>query len=324
MSAEEFQNLSADLTANGFDSSQPIVIYENAILDGWNRFRACQTLDIPYVERQFHGTPFEAINFVMRTNKRRNLTSQQLAVIAVESEEIVNILREETERERREQQAETLKETHEKGEFGVCVKKLTQTNEEPEETEIVEELTYEIETPFQPKTPNKNRVTTKLAKTFGTNRTYVSEALKLKETAPEKLEQVKSGETTFQQIKKEEKAILSETPVIPNGNGTDDFTKLLARHGTKLLKTFENFEAAMSEVWTDFKKHEKKFSEFAPVIDGFNRGYAPEKLVDLKNQAALLRRYVQCPNCQTSGCVWCKEKGYVRKSEVEAVKGATK
>lgn len=88
MSGEEFEQLKADLAVNEFDTSQPIVIYENAILDGWNRFRACQELDIAYTERMFFGTPTEAINFVARTNNRRHLNESQRAMLAVKIKEL--------------------------------------------------------------------------------------------------------------------------------------------------------------------------------------------------------------------------------------------
>lgn len=45
--------------------------------------------------------------FVMRTNKRRNLTSSQKAAIAYEAEDIIKAIKEKTENERRESQSET-------------------------------------------------------------------------------------------------------------------------------------------------------------------------------------------------------------------------
>lgn len=192
MSGEDYQKLIEDLRTHGFDSSQPIVIFENAILDGWNRFKACQELDIPFVERQFYGTSMDAINFVMRTNKRRNLNSQQWAAIAVEADDFIQAITEETEQERKVKQSESLKETYRKGEFGVCNNKLLQTeiaeNKEVSDLEVdnqLDELVYEYDEPKRD--PNKNAVSTKLAQTFNTNRAYINEAKKLKETFPEKL-----------------------------------------------------------------------------------------------------------------------------------------
>jgi hypothetical protein len=63
----------------GFDVTYRIVVYEGAILDGWNRYRACQELGITHFEKEFVGTDEEAIDFVHRTNTRRNLTPNEQA-----------------------------------------------------------------------------------------------------------------------------------------------------------------------------------------------------------------------------------------------------
>lgn len=62
----------------GFNGD-PIVLYEGAILDGWNRYRACTELNIPYSERVFFGNREDAVEFVHRTNTRRNLTPNEQA-----------------------------------------------------------------------------------------------------------------------------------------------------------------------------------------------------------------------------------------------------
>lgn len=181
MQQEDYSRLKNDIQQYGYDNTQPIILYQNEILDGWNRQKVCDELNIKPNYKDFDGNDFDAINFVMRTNKRRNLTSSQWACIAVESDEIITILKEQTEKQRREKQAETLKETYEKCNFGVCVNKLTETKKQPE------------------------RVTQKLAETFNTNRSYVSEAKKLKERKTDFFEQVKSGEKTLTEALREVK-----------------------------------------------------------------------------------------------------------------------
>jgi N6-adenosine-specific RNA methylase IME4 len=177
MLPEDYERLKADLQANGYDEKQPIYTYEGAILDGWNRQIACNELGIVPAIKQFYGDEVEAIQFVMRTNKRRNLTSSQWAAIAVEADEIVEAIRQAVEVERRKKQAESLHQTHEAGMFGAinCPK---QSNEE-------------------------NKARTKIAETFNTNRTYVNEAAKLKTERPEVFAQVKSGEKTITEAKRE-------------------------------------------------------------------------------------------------------------------------
>ena len=72
MVQDDYSRLKYDLMNNGFDPKTPIYLYEGEILDGWNRYKACQELDIFPEYVVFEGTDTEAINFVMRTNKRSN------------------------------------------------------------------------------------------------------------------------------------------------------------------------------------------------------------------------------------------------------------
>lgn len=95
MQEEDYQRLKNGIDVNDYDARNPIWFYEGAILDGWNRERACKELGIEPVYDEFIGTDMEAIGFVMRTNNRRDLTSSQRACIAVEAEDIVNVLKKE-------------------------------------------------------------------------------------------------------------------------------------------------------------------------------------------------------------------------------------
>jgi hypothetical protein len=172
---EDFERLKADIQANGFDKSQPITTYENEILDGWNRLKACQQLEIAPVFTKFDGSDTEAIAFVMRTNKRRNLNSGQWATIAAEAEELMGAIAEQVEKERREKQSAT--------------------QAEPVQQKIV----------TQP--VNRNVTDAKAAELFNTNRTYVNQAVKMKTVAPEVFEKVKTGKMTMQDGMKAVRAI---------------------------------------------------------------------------------------------------------------------
>jgi N6-adenosine-specific RNA methylase IME4 len=175
MLPEDYERLKADLQANGYDEKQPIYTYEGAILDGWNRQIACNELGIVPAIKQFYGDEVEAIQFVMRTNKRRNLTSSQWAAIAVEADEIVEAIRQAVEAEKR--------------------RKLT-GNENASKEKTMCQL---IDTSFK----QPERAEQKIAQTFNTNRTYVNEAGKLKTERPEVFAQVKSGEKTITEAKRE-------------------------------------------------------------------------------------------------------------------------
>lgn len=173
MQDDDYLRLKNDLQENGYDLKQPIYLYQDEILDGWNRFKACQELKIQPIYKDFSGSEIEAMSFVMRTNKRRNLTSSQWAAIAVEADEFIQALRGEAENVRRKKISE-----FKKGKTGQLIA--------PSESE-------------------QNKTRTKLATTFNTNRTYINEAQRLKETNPEVFQQVKSGEKTLTDVKKEEK-----------------------------------------------------------------------------------------------------------------------
>jgi hypothetical protein len=107
--AEDYARLLDDIRANGFDPKQPVTLYESEVLDGWNRTKACAEIGIQPPTVAFTGTDADAIAFVMRTNKRRNLSPAQWACIAQEAEDLLAAIAEKVENERREKQAEAQK-----------------------------------------------------------------------------------------------------------------------------------------------------------------------------------------------------------------------
>lgn len=170
-SQEDFERLVSDIEASGYDASLPITLYQGDILDGWNRWRACQQLGVTPRTTSFHGTDSEAISFTMRTNKRRNLTSSQWAAIGVEAEELLATIAEAVEAERRAKISEA---------------RQSETRQLIAESEK----------------PDNRKTATKAAELFNTNRTYINEAKRLKETSPAQFEQVKSGEKTISEVRK--------------------------------------------------------------------------------------------------------------------------
>lgn len=75
----EFDELVEDIKVNGI--LQPVVIHEGKILDGRNRWRACQQLGIPHTEVKYKGSDPAA--FVWGINAvRRQLTPSQKAMAA--------------------------------------------------------------------------------------------------------------------------------------------------------------------------------------------------------------------------------------------------
>jgi len=187
MSAEEFERLKKDIKDTGYNAKFPITIYQDAVLDGWNRYRVCEELKIPPRLEFFKGTESEAIAFVMQTNKRRNITSQQWACIAVESNDIVEALKKEA-KERQVQGG---------------IEKVPQHVAEPEKTESRE----------------------KLAEMFNTNKSYVTEAAHLKEQSPEVFEQVKRGEVSLRKIMREKAKENDESEIIDSVEPPEPISK---------------------------------------------------------------------------------------------------
>lgn len=170
MLPDDYKRLKGDIENNGYDKSYPIWFYEGRVLDGWNRERACAELGIEPVYAEFQGTDIDAIEFVMRSNKRRNLTSSQWACIAVEADEIIYTLKQ------------------------AAKEKQGQRND----LTSVNLLTNVMSV-------NESRTDAKIADIFNTNRQYVYEAQKLKDEKPGVFEQIKRGEKTITEAKKEVK-----------------------------------------------------------------------------------------------------------------------
>ena len=102
MTTEEHDALKASILKNGYDKKNfPIMVSAkgggDVIIDGWNRYKVCQELNIEFSYKLFTGTDEELLDFVMKTNTRRNLTPEQWAVIAVQNEEILQTIRKQVE-----------------------------------------------------------------------------------------------------------------------------------------------------------------------------------------------------------------------------------
>lgn len=83
---DELKAMAADIKSNG--QREPIITYEGQILDGRNRWRACQIAGVDPKLREYSGeTP---ISFVISLNlHRRHLDTGQRACVAVEIEPLL-------------------------------------------------------------------------------------------------------------------------------------------------------------------------------------------------------------------------------------------
>jgi hypothetical protein len=191
MSAEEFNRLKEDIKTNKFDHKYPIMLYENAILDGWNRYRACEELNITPFFDQFDGTGEEAMAFVMRSNKRRNLTDERLTALALQSDDMMKAIQKQVEEGRREK-------LH--GNDNASKEKTTTLNSDSSIS----------------KDKNENTTDAKIAEAIGVKRNQVEKIKKLKKENPVAFEQVAAGKTTTRKLnaEKKEKLLKDTTPVL--------------------------------------------------------------------------------------------------------------
>lgn len=85
MGAEEFEGLKSDIERNG--QLEPIWIHEGKIIDGRNRYLACQKLGIKPRYRKWKPVgDVELVDFVISLNlKRRHLNTSQKALVAVDA-----------------------------------------------------------------------------------------------------------------------------------------------------------------------------------------------------------------------------------------------
>ena len=167
---EDFNRLRDDIRTNGYDTKQPVTLYQGEVLDGWNRTKACEELGIKPPTVSFSGTDADAIAFVMRTNKRRNLNSGQWACIAAEADDLLAVIAEQVERDADRKRSDATKEQRAGDD-----KKLSRPQPEPQHVPVKH---------------HANTTPTKAAELFNTNRTYVNQAVKMKEAAPRRPAQI--------------------------------------------------------------------------------------------------------------------------------------
>jgi hypothetical protein len=165
LQGREFDELVADITVNGL--REPIVIFDGQILDGRNRWRACEQVNeeldrvgLPPVDvptEDYRGD--DALGFVLSLNlRRRHLNAGQLAALALEIEEI---------------EAEKAKERQAATRFGVAI---PANLPEPEEC---------------------GEASAKAAAAVGCSPRQVRKAKKLKKARPDLLAKVESGEVSL-------------------------------------------------------------------------------------------------------------------------------
>lgn len=177
MTEDEFERLKKDIEKNGL--IEPIwVNTDGIIIDGRNRYRACEQLGIPATYRTYTGSG-SLVAFVVSLNlNRRHLTEGQKSMLAIDIEAHLA-------REAKERQKEAGRQ------FG---RGQTKKEDEINLFKSEEKVSEKIHEAIKPRDkPAERRSDHQAAKIVGTNQHYVSDAKRIRATAPEVAEVVKQG-----------------------------------------------------------------------------------------------------------------------------------
>lgn len=178
---DELSALAEDIKK--FGQIEPIVTHEGAILDGRNRFAACEMAGVPPKTRAWSGEHKTPTRYAITVNvQRRHLTQSQKTVVALEA---LPLLEEEAQERKREKAAESMR--------GNSNAKT-----------VVPEI-RDNRSSGPPKTREKHSASEDAAALVGVSRAYVEEAKALVKAKPELKEKIASGEVTLSQAKREVK-----------------------------------------------------------------------------------------------------------------------
>lgn len=170
MQGDEYQELVADIKSNGL--LEPIWLHNNKIIDGRNRYRACQDSG---VQPRFKTWESEGslVAFVVSLNlHRRHLSSSQKAACSLDALPFF-----EAEAKERQRDAGGDHGNQYTGGKVAVVQKIAPVA--------------------------RQKARDQAAEAFQTNRQYVSDAKRIKQEAPEVFEQIKNGKKTITQAKRD-------------------------------------------------------------------------------------------------------------------------
>ena len=204
LGVEELGELADDIMLNGLH--QPIVLYQGQILDGRNRYQACELAGIEPDCTEYEGD--DPLGYVLSLNlHRRHLTASQRAALAAE---IANMTQGDG--------------TH-------------KSNLKQGRSAKISEATSQAEA----------------AEKLDVSPAYIREAKKIQRESPEHFDQVKSGELSLQQAKRE----LQPEPATSTGDTDHAETPSVVKVGQ------QSGEQGLAD-----RHFAKPLEEKAPTLDG--------------------------------------------------------
>lgn len=190
MRGEEFEQLKEDIRKNGL--RYPIVLHDNKIIDGRNRYRACKETG---ADQHFEiwDRKGSLVEYVASVNLlRRQLTKSQLA-------ELSKTFLLELEKEAKTKQ--------------VLAGKSTHSNQYKEKVQVGSVLTQPVKpTETVPKSESRHPTSTqRAAKILGVSTTLIKAVKAIDKVSPETIEKIKAGEITVTAATKK----LKEAGILP-------------------------------------------------------------------------------------------------------------
>lgn len=195
LNEEDLSRLADDIRKHGL--LEPIMLFEDMVLDGRNRCTACKIAGVEPEFYEFEGTHGEAVEFVWSMNFiRRQLDPGQAAVAHAKREKYDLEYAAKVEKIKAEA-AKRKKATLKQGDKKAPVSQLVDERGDP----------------------NATRTDAALARTAGTNRRYLEAARTMLDESPERLEAVEKGEKTLSQVIREvnREKNQAKIPELPKG-----------------------------------------------------------------------------------------------------------
>jgi ParB-like chromosome segregation protein Spo0J len=183
MDQAQLQDLADDIKKNG--QLQFIWLYEGMILDGRNRYAACQLAGIQPKTKDYTGD--EPTAFAVSLNdKRRHMNKGSLAAVAVE---LLPFFEADAARRRKETEGRPKKQEEKTAGF------FSAPQSEEKDKEKLEEKF--------PQVSREPQARTDAANAMGVNERYIQDAKKIKQEAPDVFEKLKAGKISVQDAKRE-------------------------------------------------------------------------------------------------------------------------